>query len=458
MKLLSQMNQKERAARIKQLIATKNTAAIKGANEKYLPEAQRRERLKNAYLGSSVAPGSDVTNRQLAHERDNATALQFGEQRSAIGQAVRQSDSTQKAIEDWYGNYKAQLQSIQESDRARQDQVAGQIKAFGEGSAAISAADGSRVNHEQVNDAALRGATADARLAAQGLQAARSRDSLNSAFGALTAVQGRADDAYASGRLANTGLSRIEAHQRESGNRAGLSEKQRLLAAQEGAYRADYVTKAKQRERQYGLDAQRQANENKYFGVKSSKEDAKFKAQYGVTPAQAAGMSTGELIALQRKLAAAKRGPAKPAGPPKVNSHGFTDAEWAAKSVGERRRIIAADKKSGGKAKVPKPRLGPGSRTPDAEQKVIGQVLKVAQVLDNGTYSVKAVDKYGQATTKSIRGAQAIIRQLKAENVDPRVIRAAYSYFKNKGKLGPDGVKQIHALGAHVGGNFDTVG
>lgn len=341
-KLLSQMKGAEKAARLRQLAANPATRHLVPTAS--LSVEAQKERLKNAYLDSPVAAGSDLSNRALAHQRDAATSLQFGEQQSALDQAKRQSDLTQSQIGDWYGNYQQQLKSIQDADRARQDQVAGQISNFGQGAAALSAADNSRVNQEQVNDAALRGATPDARLAAQGLQAARSRDSLNAAFGALQSLQGQAADRYASGRIANAGLSAIEAHQREAGNAADLSEKQRLLGAQEGAYKADYVTKARQQERQYGLDTQHAAAEKAIAGVKAKTDDAKFKAQYGVTPAQAASMSTGDLLALQKKVAAAKRGPAKPAKPPVPNSHGYLPAEWAKMTVAERRRIIAADK------------------------------------------------------------------------------------------------------------------
>lgn len=439
------------AARIRKLVANPGTRAA--LDDKYLPRKHLAERLKNRVLDSPVAPGSDLTNRGLAHDREAATGLRFGEQQSAIDQAVRQSDNTQKALGDWYANYQQQLKALQESDRARQDQVVGQVKAFGEGSAALAAADNSRVHHEQVNDAALRGATPDARLAAQGLQAARSRDSLNAAFGSLQAVQGQAQDRYASGRLANTGLSKIEANLRETANRSGLSEKQRLLDAQKGQFREQYVSDAKQRERKYGLDVQHQNAENTAFNVKSSEDAGRFKAQYGVTPAEAAGMSTDDLLALQMKVAAAKRGPAKPAGPAKVNAHGFTDEQWAGKSVEERRRIIAADKKLGAKPRETKPRSGPGSLAPGKEQQYVSDVRTLAAFFTNPP----KVNGKPLSPEQIVQNLQTGANPLK-KAFDPRLINAARSFAHNKGKgLGPWGAKNFQNLGGHVNGNFPVI-
>lgn len=191
-------------------------------------------------LDLPVAQGSPTTYRQLGTQADNAAAVKYGGAERQIGNA---GVSTNR----WFNSYQQDLERLKAAQQTRQDTTAGLLKGIGEGSAALSVADATRVANAQATDAAQRGATASADVKSTAIQAARNRDSLNAAYQSVSAIQGQNADNYAGQRVASAGQGKLEALGR-------LQVQGQNLQQEKGAYKASYLDQAKGAERTYGLN------------------------------------------------------------------------------------------------------------------------------------------------------------------------------------------------------------
>jgi hypothetical protein len=70
-------------ARARQLAA--NPATRAALADKFLSPAQLKQRQLNQRLDTPVTPGSTLTNRQLAQQRNAAVQVQYGPQDQALG-------------------------------------------------------------------------------------------------------------------------------------------------------------------------------------------------------------------------------------------------------------------------------------------------------------------------------------------------------------------------------------
>lgn len=110
------------------------------------------------------------------------------------------------------------------------------------------------------------------------------------------------------------------------------------LARERGAFRDQYVTDARDRERKYGLDVQHQTNENKAFGLDVQKARADVRTDRQKIRADARE----------------KRRERKQEGQ-EVNKYGYTNEQWARFSPSHRQRIMRAQETKPGAENEPKP-------------------------------------------------------------------------------------------------------
>lgn len=170
--------------------------------------------------------------------------------------------------------------------------------------------------------------------------------------GLVTALQGasQVNDTYLAGRQAVAATS-------ELGSQQQVAKDKTALAKEKGAYVTSTVGDLKDKQRQQKL-------ENQAFGIKaataanSAASSAAQLNKYGYTDAEWAKLSDGERNKIRNKTAAGS-GSHPDLG--KVNKYGYTDKQWRGFSVGKRQSIMKQFDKSNGS--------GPNEFTPAARHK-----------------------------------------------------------------------------------------
>jgi hypothetical protein len=94
-------------ARARQLAA--NPATRAALADKFLSPSQLKQRQLNQRLDTPVTPGSTLTNRQLAQQRNAAVQVQYGPQDQALGSRLAASQQTEKDQAGWYQDYLNEL-------------------------------------------------------------------------------------------------------------------------------------------------------------------------------------------------------------------------------------------------------------------------------------------------------------------------------------------------------------
>jgi hypothetical protein len=139
-----------------------------------------------------------------------------------------------------------------------------------------------------------------------------------------------------------------------------------------------------------------------------------------------------------------KTGPTAKKAPDTITSGafaGYTKTQVAKMAPDRKQQILDAyNKKPSKSAKADQPKSGPGSLTSAAESKVVSQINKVYQALANPTVTTK--DPNGNAQVKPASAAQ-VLKNLRAQNIDPRVLNVARSLLHNGGQgRGRDGPEE----------------
>jgi len=83
---------------------------LTGSLERYLTPQQRQSRAVNLRLKAPIAPGSNVTERDLAHEAQAATTVRYGPQDRALAQQLGVAQQTERDTASAYDQYRAALQ------------------------------------------------------------------------------------------------------------------------------------------------------------------------------------------------------------------------------------------------------------------------------------------------------------------------------------------------------------
>jgi hypothetical protein len=194
---------------------------------RYLPTQYKSVRVENARRAAPITPGSSYTVGQAEKER-NATVDQ------KYGAAIRESQGVQKAIPQWYDNFRQQMQIAQQARQAGADEAVRAYSTLQAGTAAPTAQANQAVQSYGQEAAAL-GQVADPAAQARAAQAAQIRGAATGDLGSVLAAQNAAQTSYGASQYANTGQSQLEALQKELGNMQELNLSKGQFATQTDA-------------------------------------------------------------------------------------------------------------------------------------------------------------------------------------------------------------------------------
>jgi hypothetical protein len=181
-------------SRIARLLANPGTRHLLA--DRFLTPAQQSTRSVNTRLAQPVVPGSDITNRDLAKQRNEAAALKYG---GAEAQAGRDIASRQAAVGQtagFFDNYLAELRAHE----ANQAQINAQSQAATQGLAGSIQGLGTQAGQVVAQgNQSLQAATgmAPASVTQDASNASMLRQALTASFGAMLAGQGANASGYA---------------------------------------------------------------------------------------------------------------------------------------------------------------------------------------------------------------------------------------------------------------------
>lgn len=408
-KTLAQMTPAERAVRVKQLLAAGNSKAI---GDKFAPAELLAKRSSTSALADpgrrSKLPDSALTADLLKRRMANAQAkdpsfIQAGADADVkYGDAINNITRTQSQVPSWFDAYKAEIdqanKAVSDANAQAQTEVANRTAASG---TAATAANQQAISQAQA-DAALRGAIVDPKLAQQGANAVAATRGGADAFGNLLSSQTAADVSHGANRKVAAGAGEVSAKtllaqkltdaQKERGA-FKLSDFQQLLSDKSKAEQDAQTNAFNQKIAAAGLGIKQSQ-----LGLDAKKTDAQIKAASRPKPSE-------EKTQLEVDY---------------FKKHGVWPST-ASKSGGS----SATDKKTA--------------------QTNMKSVLQVKQAFSVGLPAT--VNSYGITTTPAASGFAAVKKRLQQQGTDPRVISVAESLYRNKGSLGPDGVKNAKSLG-----------
>lgn len=440
--------------------------------DKYLTVAQRQTRATNARLAQPVTPGSTMTEGDLARAAKNATTVKYAPAEQQLGQNLTDANNAKTDTGHWFDDYLKALAQHNTNVQGFQGQASQQLTDLGKGVTGLAGAESSQMNAQANADASSRGATAADTSKLQS-DAAAIRQALVGSFVAQQAQTGAANNTYAD-TLANVvGPGQKVTALTAAGRRIqAVKDKQTALKGEEGAFNQSYRDTGRQDEVKNTLARMTLAGTQANQAASQAATTTRLQQSSPAGKAAAAAATTEAQIAAKHgysvhdwrmlgpdgrsaKIAADKKKPADTtytSGP----FAGRTKSEVDGMPTSKRLRIVNdynKNKGPGGKPKAgPKPATGPGSVSSAAENKAVGQVSQLSGIMTHPP-RWDAGPKKGQImTAEDVRAHQL------ANGADPRIVAVAYSLAKNNGKLGPDGVKQAHALGIHVNGRWDQVG
>jgi hypothetical protein len=164
--------------RISKLAANPGTRAALA--DKYLTPVQLKQRQLNQRLNAPVTAGSTLTNRDLAHQRQAATQVQYGPQDQEAAKQLGQAQQLQKDQGDWYAQYQAAANQLKtdlgNNAKAATDTTTGITNAVGQLGTATAVGDGNVASDAQKGSVI--------------------RQALSGAFGAMLASQGQSSKDY----------------------------------------------------------------------------------------------------------------------------------------------------------------------------------------------------------------------------------------------------------------------
>lgn len=388
---------------------------------KYLSPAQRATRTQNFTDSQPVVPGGTLTGRDLRGQLDAATTLQYGPHAEAKQQQLG------KDVGGWWDQFQKEMQQ----------HYTNQAQIGTDANTALTRLVG------QVGGTAAPTTGQDPNAAAQAGQAAQIRSGLLASQGAVQQAQGSNAT-----RLAETLANQVTPEQGLS-SRAQEQGKLGDLRSKMGAFRAKTAGDIKQREAANVIEQQKTELAGKIAGVNTAATEAK-------TAQTRADIAFEKAHGYSRPTGPPKK-PGAPtgyqAGGPGLNKYGYTYDQWSALSAGDQAKARAG--KGAKPGKPPAPKSGPGSLTPAAESKIISQIQKVYQALKTPTTQVK--DANGNVQLKRTTPQQKLA-ELRAQNVDPRVLNVARSLLHNNGVgVGDFGVSNAHDLGIHVSPHWKVI-
>ncbi len=370
------------------------------------------KRQQNQFNAAPAAPGSSYTNQSLNQLLSVLERQKFGPQLAALSQR-------EQMVPAWFAEYRSKVAASQAAAQARDAALASSLGQM----AGQAGQDTGGFANDPVAQAA-----AAVRGAGVGNQAALAQQ--------LGGIQ--------SSYLGNLGLN---SYGLQTGAQQQLGRDRQDLAQQQGDFRvterqnilsdeASNALKAALTEAQTG--SAKAATASTKAKTQKTQADVEFFKQHGYYP---------------------KTGPTAKKSPDVITSGpfaGYTKQDVAKMGPAQKQQLKADYSKSKAKGtKADQPVSGPGSLTSSAEAKIVSQVNKVLDALMNPTTTTKDIN--GNPTVKAST-PQQVLKDLRAQHVDPRVLNVARSLFHNKGKgIGQFGVKNAHDLGIHVAPHWKVI-
>lgn len=342
---LSGRQRNERAAKL-----SKNAGTRAGIPTKYLKgfagaDKLRAQRAMNQRLDSEFVPGSGVSNRQVARDRNAALDLEFAGPERELDTAIRDSGYHENTrLPAWFADYRASIQQAQTRNQDNAKFFTGLTAGLSKGDENITGQHKNEIAASQAAQQKVTGATGDPNAGQVADNASQIRRAMTESFGAGLISQASAQDRFLDdyqGRII-PGLQFAEQQTERSRGRKFADEKVGLLR-ERGSAGAKYMETRRDKEHTKTL-------ENAAYGLKEreaelgAKTDAMKTNQWGYTAEEWAKKPQKErqrIIAQQKK---AGRAPSKP-----TYHYGFTDKEWAKMSPEQRKSAKAEWDKAGDK-------------------------------------------------------------------------------------------------------------
>jgi len=388
-------SRKQRVARLSKNPATR--ASLKDAD---LTPALLAERRKNKRLAQPIVPGSDISRRELAHQREAAVTTKFGPDAQAK-EAQRQRD-----VGGWYDTYVQELARHRQNVLGQNAQAQQQLAGISQAARGLDTQTLANQLAPSVQDATARGMQVSPDLAQVAGGAASTRQGLLANFMAQSQQLGANAGNYASNL----------AHVVGPGQRLqGLAQTQRRrddLDREIGAFRTGFESDARDQARKAVL-------ENQAFGLDTAKFEADQANQSfdNQLAAQRFELDASDTAADNARADAA----AREKGKSKVKWQ--PDAAQAKARAGVGRTIELAKTLRAGKG-VRNPKFVDDEVTPDQPEWII---------------------KPGKHSRQ--KAARALLNDPKA--LDPALVSAALD-IAYMGYLHPNTVKKLHAGGYKV--------
>lgn len=379
-----------------------------------LTPGQAQQRALNLRLNAPVTPGSSMTNRDLSHQAANAVKVQYGP-------ADQQASQLEQQVPAYFKNYLADLQAHQAATKAANDAAVTQDQQLLAGVRGLDQASSTQMQQAANADAANRGTTAgDTTQTAS--DASQVRQAMLAALGSAQAGRGAAANTYAS-TLAN-----VVGPGQQLGAQTAAGQKLLGIRGQEGAanqaFRADTIASEAK-----NVLAQQIAGGNQAAKAGTLKLGAAKLTAQQKRDAQQAKIAEDRIQAQQNSPAAQKTAQQVAF----FNQHGYYPASGGPKA-----------------GTTPRPRTGPGSLSPQAESKVVGQIQKAQNLIQDASKNHSLTDAQIQ---------HFLVTGLNPGKVSfPKaVVQAALDLERKKG-LTPASVRAVHNdLNIHVGGHFPVL-
>jgi hypothetical protein len=420
--------------RIQKLVSNPGTRAALA--DKYLSPSQLKQRQLNQRLDTPVTPGSSLTGRDLAHQANAATTVQYGPQQAALNTKLAQTQQLGNDTAGWYDQFKAELQKHQDNiaanGQAAQDGVRAQTGAVGALGAATAQGTGAVLDDAQ--------------------KATAIRQALSGSFGAMVTAQSKNANDYADTmtHVVAPGQ-KLTALNQSAKNAGSVRDQLTELAKEQGAYGAKFRSDTVANEQKSVLAQQALTGKTAEQQTKDMLTAGASGGKYGYTPSEWLALSPSQ----RTQIVKDNKPKTKGSDMGKVNSYGYTEKDWRALSTAERQKVIKDFKKTGKKGAASSPVSGPGSLPSATEANRVSQVNKVYDALRTG--KVQSKDPITGAVTIKTLKPSLVLEQFQAQHIDPNVLNVARSLYHNNGKLGKWGVDAAHHAGVHVSGNWEIV-
>jgi hypothetical protein len=430
-----------------------------------LTSSQQRARALSARLNAPVTPGSSLTNRDVAHQAQTATAVKYAPQEQAIGQELQQAQGQARDFGGpggFYDQYLAQLREHSANVAAQQGQQQQALQGLA-GAVTGLAGQGAQAQAQDASaDAATRGMQAGDQTGLQS-NAAAIRQQLLASLGSASNSQA----ANASG-YADT-LSRVVGPtQKLSGQATGANKirdvltKRTGLKGEEGAFNQSVRDQIKSDEAKNALALQiaggkaaadvttatikaQQNTPSAKGAVAGATASATQAAKYGYTAHQWALLgptARNKIITTAKKTSSGGSDTVYTSGP----FAGKKKSEIAGLSDSERQRIVSDFNKGKGKTGTGK---GPDWHTPSETGAALTQLTGLKQAATSAQTGKPFVPGHaGQRPLSRHEAAQKILGYgpIASKLKDPILVSAALDAVYD-GHLSRETIKKLIAAG-----------